>query len=66
MACATLFQLEGLMEQCYSIMEETVNVQTIIKYYDTASIYGAERIRVACMRWLKVNLVSVLLNARCG
>ncbi len=59
LACATLFQLDGLMEQCFVIIEETINVQTVVKYYDTSNLYGAERIRIACLKWLKVNLVKV-------
>jgi hypothetical protein len=30
LACASLFQLEGLMDQCYSIIEETINVQVSV------------------------------------
>lgn len=35
-ATATLFQLEGLIEQCSSIMEETINIETVAKYYETS------------------------------
>ncbi len=62
MGCATLFQLEGLMDQCLSIMEETINVQTVIKYYETSLMYGTERIRKECLKWLRVNLVIFFHN----
>ena len=60
LATATLFQLEGLMEQCHILMEETINVQTVVKYYDVSAIYGVERIRLSCLQWLKVNLLHHL------
>ena len=60
LGCATLFQLEGLMDQCLSIMEETINVQTVIKYYETSLLYGTEKIRMECLKWLRVNLVNYI------
>ena len=41
-------------------MEETVNVRTVARYYDSASFYGAKHIEKACLSWLKVNLLSHL------
>ena len=41
-------------------MEETINVKTVARYYDSASFYGAIHIERACLAWLKVNLLSHL------
>lgn len=60
LATATLFQLDGLIDQCASIMEETVNIETVTKYFDTATMYGSLKIQKACISWLKVNLLSHL------
>merc|ERR1719273_1027950 len=34
LATARLFQLDGLIDQCETILEETINIETVIKYYD--------------------------------
>ena len=52
--------MDGLIDQCVSIMEETINVRTVARYYDSASFYGATHIERACLAWLKVNLLSHL------
>ena len=58
LAAANLFQLDGLIDQCVAIMEETINVKTVARYYDSASFYGATQVERACLAWLKVNLLS--------
>ena len=60
LATATLFQLDGLIDQCASIMEETVNIETVIKYYDAGINYASSKIQEACLIWLQVNLLSHL------
>ena len=57
---ATLFQLEGLIDQCETILEETVNIETVIKFYESAAMYASNRVQKACMKWLQVNLLSHL------
>jgi len=58
LAAANLFQLEGLIDQCVIIMEETINVKTVVRYYETALRYGVSAIKKSCLSWLKVNLLS--------
>ena len=58
LATATLFQMDGLIDQCASIMEETINVETVSKYYESGVAYGATKIQDSCLAWLKVNLLS--------
>ena len=54
------FQLDGLIDQCVLIMEETINVRTVARYFETAILYGTKEIEAACLNWLKVNLLSHL------
>ncbi len=58
LAAATLFQIEGLIVQCLDIMEETINIETVVEYHDMANEYGALGLKNLCMKWLKVNLLS--------
>jgi BTB/POZ domain-containing protein 13 len=53
-------QLDGLIDQCVLIIEETINVKTVARYYEAATLYGAKNIEKACLAWLKVNLLSHL------
>jgi len=58
LAAANLLQLEGLIDQCLAIMHETINVKTVVNYYQTAIRYGATVVKESCLSWLKVNLLS--------
>lgn len=60
LATATLLQLDGVITQCVEIMEETVNVQTAVKYYEASTEYGVNKVKEACFKWLLVNLLSFL------
>lgn len=60
LAAATLFQLEGLIDQCLVIMEETVNVQTVVRYWEASAQYGCMKMTTICQDWLAVNLLSHL------
>jgi len=57
LACATLLQLDGLIQQCTVIMEETVNVHTVVKYWEASSQYGCMGLATVCVEWLSVNLL---------
>ena len=59
-ATARLFQLDGLIDQCETILEETINIETVIKYYDAATMYASFPVQNACLKWLRVNLLSHL------
>jgi len=60
LAAATLFQLEGLISQCLVIMDETVNVETVVRYWEACQQYGANQVAGVCVDWLAVNLLSHL------
>ncbi|XP_015606242.1 protein germ cell-less isoform X2 [Cephus cinctus] len=58
LATATLFQLQGLIDQCTDIMIETTNIKTVVPYYNAAVSYGVPTVRTAARRWLEVNLLG--------
>lgn len=58
LATATLFQLEGIIDQCAEIMTETVNAETAVKYYEAACEYGVQKVKEVAFKWLLVNLLS--------
>ncbi|XP_033225287.1 protein germ cell-less isoform X3 [Belonocnema kinseyi] len=58
LATATLFQLQGLIDQCTEIMVETTNVKTVVPYYNAAVSYGVPAVKTAAKRWLEVNLLG--------
>ena len=58
LATASLFTLEGLISQCLVIMDETVNVQTVVKYWEASMQYGCLEMARTCHDWLAVNLLS--------
>ncbi|KAK0182164.1 hypothetical protein PV327_000327 [Microctonus hyperodae] len=58
LATSTLFQLQGLIDQCTEIMVETTNIKTVVPYYNAAVSYGVPAVKVAAKRWLEVNLLG--------
>ncbi|XP_011499469.1 PREDICTED: protein germ cell-less [Ceratosolen solmsi marchali] len=58
LATATLFQLQGLIDQCTEIMAETTNIKTVVPYYNAAVAYGVPKVKNTCKRWLEVNVVG--------
>uniref|UniRef100_A0A1B6FLS2 BTB domain-containing protein n=1 Tax=Cuerna arida TaxID=1464854 RepID=A0A1B6FLS2_9HEMI len=58
MAAATLFQLDGLIDECLRIMIETISPLTAVSYYEAASQYGLQRIKQATVKWFLVNLMT--------
>lgn len=58
LAAATLFQLDGLIDQCLSIMVESISPLTACTYYEAASQYGLQRIKHATVKWFLVNLTT--------
>ncbi|XP_066250240.1 protein germ cell-less [Euwallacea similis] len=57
LATATMFQLDGLIEQCTEVMMETINPKTSLDYYNAACQYGDRKLQEACIRWFLVNLM---------
>jgi len=60
LATASLFQLDGLINQCSVIMEETINMETVVKYYEASDQYGCDKLKRSCIDWLLVNLLIVM------
>ncbi|KAF7990963.1 hypothetical protein HCN44_000768 [Aphidius gifuensis] len=58
LATATLFQLQGLIDQCTEIMIETTNIKTVVPYYNAAVSYGVPEAKKAAKKWLEVNLLG--------
>lgn len=58
LATSTLFQLQGLIDQCTEIMVETTNIKTVVPYYNAAVSYGVPTVKTAAKRWLEVNLLG--------
>ncbi|XP_076753572.1 germ cell-less [Xylocopa sonorina] len=58
LATSTLFQLQGLIDQCTDIMVETINIKTVVPYYNAAVSYGVPVVKTAAKRWLEVNLLG--------
>ncbi|XP_020280911.1 protein germ cell-less isoform X2 [Pseudomyrmex gracilis] len=58
LATSTLFQLQGLIDECADIMIETTNSETVVPYYNAAVSYGVPNVKAAAKRWLEVNLLS--------
>lgn len=58
LATATMFQLDGLIEQCAQVMLETLNTETVVQYYTAAREYGLTDLKNECVNWLLVNLTG--------
>ncbi|XP_011862837.1 PREDICTED: protein germ cell-less isoform X2 [Vollenhovia emeryi] len=58
LATSTLFQLQGLIDECVDIMIETTNSETVVRYYNAAASYGVSTVKAAAKRWLEVNLLG--------
>ncbi|OXU32077.1 hypothetical protein TSAR_004851 [Trichomalopsis sarcophagae] len=58
LATATLFQLQGLIDECTEIMAETTNIKTVVPYYDAAVSYGVPKVKNTCKKWLEFNLMG--------
>ncbi len=50
LASATLLQLDGLIAQSKLLMKETVNLQTVLPYYEAARMYGVTEVEKACAK----------------
>ncbi|XP_033735521.1 germ cell-less protein-like 1 isoform X2 [Pecten maximus] len=58
LAAAMLLQLEGLIDQCESMMKETISGQTVCSYYIASSRYALQTITKDCRNWLLYNLIA--------
>lgn len=58
LATAALFQLEELIDECASVMIETMNSETVVSYYNAAVSYGLPEVKKTAKRWLEMNLLN--------
>ncbi|BES87715.1 BTB/POZ domain [Nesidiocoris tenuis] len=58
LAASTMFQLEGLIEQCCEIMLETISPLTAVNYYEAACQYGAQNVKEKIISWFTINLTD--------
>ncbi|XP_021365320.1 germ cell-less protein-like 1 [Mizuhopecten yessoensis] len=58
LAAAMLLQLEGLIEQCSSMMKDTISGQTVCLYYIASRRYALQTITQDCRSWLLSNLLA--------
>lgn len=58
LAAATLFQLDDLIDQCLSVMTETISPLTATSYYEAATQYGLQRIKHVAIEWFLINLMT--------
>lgn len=66
MAAATLFQLDGLIEQCGEIMIETISIRNVLKYNEVARQYGITPLQRKTFDWMLCNLtINVNESAEC-
>lgn len=58
LAAATMFQMDGLIDQCHDIMLESVCPLTAIQYYQAATNYGLKKIKEKVLDWFLVNFTE--------
>nr|XP_023015152.1 protein germ cell-less-like [Leptinotarsa decemlineata] len=62
LATATMFQLDGLIDKCAEVMQETINPKTALDYYNAASQYSNKKVRDVCFKWFLMNLMTYYHN----
>ncbi|XP_075216957.1 germ cell-less [Lycorma delicatula] len=62
LAAASLFQLDGLVEQCLDIMIETISPLTAINYYNASCQYSLDSVKKATFKWFNYNLMHYYVN----
>lgn len=57
LAAGTLLQLDGLIQQCVSMMTDTLSSSTVCVYHTACVSYGLEEMKNTCVDWLMKNLL---------
>ncbi|XP_041364632.1 germ cell-less protein-like 1 [Gigantopelta aegis] len=57
LAAASLFLLDGLIQQCVSLIKESISVKTVCTYYTASQMYVLPEIETLCFDWLLHNLM---------
>ena len=58
LASASLLSLEGLIQQCASIMIENINSHSVLAYYEASLTYGVKQVEEKAFKWLCMNLMG--------
>ena len=58
LATASLFSLDGLLNECAQIMLENINIQTVCYYYEASLTYGVQIVLERCLQWLCLNIMN--------
>jgi BTB/POZ domain-containing protein 13 len=58
LACASLFNLNGLINQCASVMIENLNSDSVLAFYEASLTYGLKSVEEKAFKWLCMNLMS--------
>jgi len=57
LAAASLIQLEGLMQNCAEVMNESVCSENVWRFYESSRLYGQNTVEKTCVEWLENNLM---------
>ncbi|GBM72142.1 Protein germ cell-less [Araneus ventricosus] len=57
LACATLLQLDDLIQQSVEVMKESINIETILLYYEASELYGLIEVKNSTLDWLNRNML---------
>lgn len=58
LACASLFNLNGLINQCALIMIENLNSESVLAFYDASLTYGLKSVSEIAFKWLCINIMN--------
>ncbi|CAH1407811.1 unnamed protein product [Nezara viridula] len=58
LAASTMFQMDGLIEQCCEIMYESASPVTAVQYYQVACNYGLQKVKEKVLNWFLVNIID--------
>lgn len=63
LASATLLQLDDLILQSIEVMKESINIDTVLLYYEAAELYGLADIKNDALDWLYKNMDPISKSA---
>lgn len=58
LAAAFLLQLDGLKQQCLTLMSNTISGDTVCSYYEACCRYDVENLKEECYNWLLTNILT--------
>ncbi|XP_062607933.1 germ cell-less protein-like 1 [Saccostrea cucullata] len=58
LAAAFLLQLDGLKQQCLTLMSNTISGDTVCSYHEACCRYSVENLKAECYNWLLTNILT--------